>query len=335
MKSQHLLPVLAAAIGFAVAWAVKPSASAPSGNTVESQKPGAKNPPRNDSPRPRPSSMAGKRPKEVKAGDFPLADLADQGPKTRGEAKMLRLSEALGLTVDQQGAITKALEDAKSSVNSQLPVIQDLAVRGKTLEEALARIFTPEQLAKFEELRVRERENRIESRAQRALSQMIEEIDLSPGQRDDVLARLRQLAKEQVQSIPSSATLLLNTSMLPTDAKDPTVDAVLVLSRLAEEPPPPNDPMQAHRTVLARQRQELEEQLECFDGILTPGQMGQVHAAIAEKRATLELLKQPPPREEQSAPSQQSPQAQPSTPAPVAPPAAPSPEDAEEDEFSQ
>ena len=64
-----------------------------------------------------------------------------------------------------------------------------MATRGKMLEETLAKILTPEQLAKFEELRVRERENRIESRAQRSLAQVIEEIDLSPGQRDEVLAR--------------------------------------------------------------------------------------------------------------------------------------------------
>lgn len=325
MKSQQLLPLLAAAIGFAVAWAVKPAATAPAG-TSENAKPGAKSPPRIDSPRNKPSSVAEKRPKEVKAGDFPLADLADQGPKTRSEAKMLRLSEALGLAIDQQGSIIKALEDAKAAVDDKLPILQDLAVRGKALEDALAKILTPAQLATFEELRTRERENRIEARAQRTLSHMIEEIDLSPGQRDDVLARLRQAAKEQVQAIPASATLLLSTSMLPTDAKDPSVDTVLALARLGEDPPSPDNPLEAHQKVLARQRQEIEEQLQCFDGILTSGQMGQIHAAIAEKRATLELLKQHQPHEDE--------QANPA-PAPPAPPVPSSPADDEEDEFSE
>jgi hypothetical protein len=233
----------------------------------------------------------------VNAGDFPLADLAQKGPKTRVEAKMLRLSEALDLSIDQQGEIISALEEAKSSATDAVPVIQDMATRGKLLEAALAKILTPEQLAKFEELRVRERENRIESRAQRSLAHVIEEIDLSPGQRDDVLARLRQYSKEQIQSIPASATLLLNTSMLPTEAKDLSVDGILTLTRISEAPAAPDNPMEAHQIVINRQRQELEEQLQCFDGVLTTGQMGQVHAAIAEKQANLDKLRQPPPRD--------------------------------------
>ncbi len=324
MKSQHLLPLLAAAIGFTVAWAVKPAANAPAGTLSENGKPGLKNPPRIDSSKPRTPSMAEKRPKEVNAGDFPLADLAEQGPKTRSEAKLLRLSEALGLTIDQQGAIIKALEDAKAAANDNLPVIQDLAVRGKTLEDALSQILTAEQLAKFDELRTRERENRIEARAQRTLSHMIEEIDLSPGQRDDVLARLRLSVKEQVQAIPASATLLLSTSMLPTDAKDLSVDTVLALTRAGEDPPAPDDPLKAYQIVLKRQRQEIEEQLQSYDGILTAGQMGQIHAAIAEKRAALEYLKQ-----------RQTGEVEKPAPVPPAPPAPSSPEDDEEDEFAE
>jgi hypothetical protein len=294
MKSQHLLPVLAAAIGFSLAWAIKPGGSTGT-QPVTDDKPAAAKPARSDSPRDRASSTAGKRPKEVNAGDFPLADLADKGPKSRVEAKMLRLSEALDLSVEQQGQIISAMEEAKATATDGVPVIQDLAARGKVLEAALANILTPEQLAKFEELRVRERENRIESRAQRSLSSVIEEIDLSPGQRDEVLARLRQFAKEQVQSIPAAATLLLNTSMLPTESNELTVDGVLALTKISEEPLAPDNPMEAHQRVIQRQRQELEERLQCFDGILTPGQMGQVHAAIAEKRSNLEKLRNLPP----------------------------------------
>lgn len=297
MKTQQLLPVLAAAIGFSIAWVIKPAASVSTGTSTPEQQSGSNKPARNDSPRNRPTSAAEKRPKEVDAGDFPLADLAEQGPKTRVEAKLLRLSEALDLSIDQQGEIISALEEAKASATDTVPVIQDMAARGKALEAALTKILTTEQLAKFEELRVRERENRIESRAQRSLSQVIEEIDLSPGQRDDVLARLRQYAKEQIQSIPASATLLLNTSMLPTEAKDLSVDGVLTLTRISEAPAAPDNPMEAHRIVINRQRQELEERLQCFDGVLTAGQMGQVHAAIAEKQANLDKLRQPPARE--------------------------------------
>lgn len=320
MKSQHLLPVLAAAIGFAVAWTVKP-APAPVTTTATNGKTAAKPANRPENNRTRPAAISEKRPKEVKAGDFPLSDLADQGPKTRTEAKMLRLTEALDLSIDQQGEIISALEKAKAAESDSVPVIQDLAKRGNEIQDALEKILTPEQLAKFEELRVRERENRIEARAQRALSQTIEEVDLSPGQRDEVLARLRQYSKEQIQAIPAAATLLLNTSMLPTDSKDLNVDSVLMLTRISEEPPAPDDPLAAHQIVLKRQRQELEERLQCFDGILTAGQMGQVHAAVAEKRTTLETLRQKAAEVEAKAMTQ----APPESPQSQAPPAAPNP----------
>jgi hypothetical protein len=293
MKSHFLLPAIAAAIGFSLAWAIKPGGSGGNQPAPDDKSATAK-PTRGESPRTRPSAVSEKRPKEVNAGDFPLADIADKGPRSRVEAKMLRLSEALDLSVDQQGGIISAMEEAKAAATDGIPVIQDLASRGKVLEAALAKILTPEQLAKFEELRVRERENRIESRAQRSLSSVIEEIDLSPGQRDEVLARLRQYSKEQIQSIPAAATLLLNTSMLPTESKELTVDGVLALTKISEEPLAPDNPMEAHQRVIQRQRQELEERLQCFDGVLTPGQMGQVHAAIAESRSNLDKLRELP-----------------------------------------
>ena len=299
MKAQQLLPVLAAAIGFSLAWAIKPGGS-PANKTEGSNTAETTKAPRNDYSRTRPKSIIERKPKEVNAADFPLAEQADKGPKKRTEAKMLRLTEALDLTIDQQGEIISALEETKAAATDEVPIIQDLATRGKTLEETLAKILSPEQLAKFEELRVRERENRIEARAQRSLSQIIEEIDLSPGQREEVLARLRQYAKEQMQSIPASATLLLNTSMLPTASNDLTVDGVLVLARISEEPIAPDNPLEAHRRVIERQRQELEERLRCFDGVLTAGQMAQVYAAIAEKQNILNKLYQPPVRDDKA-----------------------------------
>ena len=300
MKSQHIVPVLAAAIGFAVAWAVKPAGTPATGSPATAEKPGSNKPMRSPQ-RDRAASVTEKRPKEVNAGDFPLADLAEKGPRNRNEAKMLRLSEALDLSIDQQGAIISALEAAKASIAEDVPVILDMAKRGSDLEDALAKILTPEQLAKFEELRVRERENRTEARAQSMLAKIIEEIDLSPGQRDEALARLRQYTKELIQSIPASATLLLSTSLLPTDTKDLSVESVLELTRISEDPPAPDDPIKAHEIMLNRQREALEEQLRCFDGILTPAQMGQVHAAIAERQAAIDKLRQAIPKEMPSA----------------------------------
>lgn len=307
MKSPYILPVLTAVAGFAIAWVAKPAAP-PVHVAGKAEESGSAKSQGRSGPAVRPSQDDGKNPKEVKASDFPLVDQAEQGPKTRDEARMLRLTEALGLTIDQQGSIISLIEDVQSKADGNVSVIQDLTTRGNAIEEALAKILSPEQLAKFEELRVRERENRAETRALRLLGGAIEDIDLSPEQREQVLERLRQKAKADMQTIPAAATLLLDKSMLPTNNKELSVDGVLLLSRMGEEITT-MDAGEAHQKVLDRQRQDLEDILRCYDGILTSGQMGQYQAALLEQRDILNRL--PRDTKPEGAPAQPQPEAQP------------------------
>ena len=292
MKSQHLIPVAAAAIGFAIAWVAKPAPDSPA--SVPPKDPGGQTSknhprPRPDSGRNRPEPAAGRKPEEVRAGDFPLVAQAENGPKTRSEAKMLRLAEALGLTVEQQGDIIQAVEESKNTAPGQAAGIEDLTIRGRKVEERLREILTPEQFGKFQEIRERERDNRIELGAARALAQALSEIDLSPGPRDEARARLRQTEKEKIQAVPASATLLLRTSVLPTSANELTMDGVLSLAKLAEAPPA-ESPETGQQQFIQRQKQALEEKLRVFDGILSPAQMGQYQAILAEQKAALDRV---------------------------------------------
>lgn len=299
MNPKFLLPVLTAAIGFALAWVAKPTGSGtPPPDTTQTAAPSKTTRTETKS---RLFPDDGKRPKEVKASDFPLADQADLGPKTRDEARMLRLTEALGLTIDQQGDLIKLVEDAQATINGDIPVIQDLANRGKMIEDGLAKVLSSEQLAKFQELRIRERENRIEVRAQQMLGLAITDTDLSPEQREQVLDRLRQRSKAELQSIPAAATLLLDKSMLPTHNKELSAEGVLLLAKMGEAPEHATDPMAAHNIVINAQRQDLEDVLKCFDGILTAGQMGQYQAGLIETRETLKRLPPDLPDPEQAA----------------------------------
>jgi hypothetical protein len=284
MKPNYLLPALAALIGFAIAWIAKPSSS-PAPVTIKTEEVTPKRPSRAER-NTRDSAASRKPPTEVRAKDFPLADLAEQGPKTRDEAKMLRLTEALGLSLDQQGAIIKLIEDTQAKIDGNLPVIEDLNTRGKMIEAGLASLLSPEQLAKFQELRIRERENRTELRAQKMLTSALEDIDISPEQREDILRRLRERSKTELQSIPAAATLLFDKSMLPTGKRELSVDGVLMLAKLNDQVIS-TDPMEAHNAVINSHRKQLEEMLACFDGILTGGQMGQYQAILYEQQQLL------------------------------------------------
>jgi hypothetical protein len=287
-----LAPTITAAIGFALAWTLKPTGHQAVGSVDSSENTSAQAKPSSRPSRPERGlrSAAEARPKEVDSTDFPLADAADAGPKERGEARLNRLTEALGLSIGQQGKIIAAVESARENVNPDAATLDDFNTRGKQIEAVLAETLSADQLAKFREMRDRERDNMIEVRAQRALGGSIEEIDVSPGQREELLSRLRQLEMKRYQQIPDAATLLLNSSILPTQESEIDIDGVLAIARLDEIKADPNDPVATHQAVLTSQRRELEERLACFDGILTPAQMGQLHAMIAEQKAVYDRL---------------------------------------------
>ncbi|MES2474604.1 MAG: hypothetical protein V4640_02405 [Verrucomicrobiota bacterium] len=285
----YLLPAATALVGFSIAWIAKPVTTAPA-TIVQSNNTTA---PERTSPRPdiRESASTTERPTEVKASDFPLAEQAEAGPKSTEEAKLLRLSEALALSVDQQGTIVQLVRDVQATVDVNLSALEDISKRGKAIEEGLQKILTPEQFAKFQEIQIRERDNRTELRAQRMLADTIEFIDLSPEQREDVIDRLRQKSKSDLQSIPAAATLLFDKSILPNGGKELSPDGLLLLAQMGEEIST-GSPEEVHAKVMNRHKQELEEILKCYDGILTPGQMGQYYAALAEKKVTMERMRE-------------------------------------------
>ena len=289
MKPNALLPVATALIGFSLAWIAKPGGTTVAKEAEKTEPAAPVKSPRTEA-NPRTSSTSSKRPVEVKISDFPLVDQAEKGPKTGEEAKMLRLSEALGLSFDQQSSLIQLVTDSQAKMNMDLSAIEDLATRGKGVEEGLRKIFTPEQFAKFQEIQDRLRDNRTEIRAQKQLAEAIEIIDLSPEQREEVASRLRQKSKADLQAIPAAATLLFSNSLLPGSGKELNVDGVLMLNQMGEKAVMGN-PDVVHQNVMNRHKQELEEILKCFDGILTPAQMGQYQASIAEKRETMERLR--------------------------------------------
>ncbi len=284
----YLFPAVTALIGFSLAWTLKPTGTTDSQAGAAADIASAPRP--RPDPGPRDASGPGSRIPEVNVGDFPLADAAERGPQSAEEAKMLRLTEALDLSIDQQGSIIQLVEDVRATIDMDVSAIEDLTERGKAIEEGLRNILTAEQFAAFQEVQLRERDNRTELRAQRILADTIEFIDLGPGQREEVMNRLRQKSKADLQTIPAAATLLFDKSLLPTGGKELSPDGVLLLAKMGEEATL-GDPQQVHEKVVNQQKQELEEILKCFDGILTPGQMGQYHAALSEKEENLRRIR--------------------------------------------
>lgn len=288
MKSSFLLPTVTALVGFSIAWVAKPGQPVSSSGASASA-------PTDSSRAARPANASrtpdAKRSNSVNPKDFPLADQLAAGPKTRSEARMMRLAEALGLSIDQQGSIVGLVETVQATANPDASVIEDLSTRGKAIEDGLKKLLTPEQFAKLQEMRDRERDNRYEMRAQSMLNTALADVDLSADQRDEVLDRLRQKAKADLQVIPASATMLLDNSMLPTGGKELSVDGVLVLNDLGQEINKA-DPIQNQEAIQTAKRVELERLLECFDGVLTPAQIAQYQAVISEQNSVIDRMRE-------------------------------------------
>lgn len=306
MKLSLVLPILTALAGFGLGWLVKPAPDSASPTlppvAASSPKP-AGNPvpavvPPNGTPAPartisaRPVREIGGRGVDVGAGAGKTA--------AKSAAKLQRLTEALGLSDEQQAALTKLIEENQKAFLAGYPepsagpgkIIEHIAATGVALEKSLVSMLSPDQLSALEELRKRERENRIEATAQRELANLTEVTDLDPGQRDKILAQLRKAGTNELGSIPASLALVLDSSVLPLGSSAPSAQTVQTLRQLASSQAP-EDPEALHARLIENQQRQLEQRLNLVRDILTPAQLAQYQAAIAEQQAIYERMVPP------------------------------------------
>ena len=307
MKSP-LFVVLALAAGFAGGWIAKPAPAAPpvaENPPAPSPKPTAPKPTRPDGapPRPAPPAVQPLPPDiPVRAGVLPGGPAAE----SMDAAKMARLGEVLGLDAEATDKLRKILDDCRKppDVDPAKPVgpkdtFDHLTKTADTLEKALAGLFTPEQAAKFAELRQRERENRVESKAQNALARIAETTDLTKEQREQVLTTLRRTATEDLDSLPATVSLLASPSVLPLGSAGMPVDSMIELSRLTgPDAPADNGAMFARMNEMKLAR--ADAQLAALKPLVSAAQYAQLEAAASKQRAIRQRILQPPPAPNES-----------------------------------
>ena len=300
MKPSLVIPLLTLFVGFAGGWLAKPT---PAASEVA--------PSKSSSPRPLTN-----RPATAEVNPSPLGPLPGPGgisrnpgaeispppteaaAESRNAAKLQRFIEAIGLSETQQADLTKLIAETAAaytasdsdSPRSAQETLDHLAACSAKLEKSLGTLLTPEQAAKFAELRQRELGNRIESRANRELGRLSEITDLSATQRDQILTQLRQSSAAEVNAIPPSYALMLNSSVLPLGQHALPEQAVLTLTALATNATDA-DPSAGHDKIIADQRKKIEERINWLKPILTPAQLAQYQAAAAEQRAIHDVIK--------------------------------------------
>ncbi len=302
MKPSAVVPVLALLAGFAGGWLAKPAPAPVAGAPVR--------PPARVHPSVPvgPVGPAGELPQPPRmdrspndASPLPGDASAGPSPISRDAAKMLRVVEALGLSETQQTDLEKILAETRKAYTggastkaiSAKETLELVSACGATLEKSLTALLTPEQAAKFAELRQRERDNRIEAKTHRELGQLSEITDLSPAQRDQVLAQLRQATVAELSAIPASYSLMLDSSVLPLGSHAMPEQSILVLSQVADTDGS-SDPEASHAKLIAEQRRRLDERLTWLKPILSPAQLAQYQASVAEQHAIHDQMIPPP-----------------------------------------
>jgi len=230
----------------------------------------------------------------------PITDVVERGRKleeAKVAAKMQRFAEAIGLTVVQQAELKKVItENEKAFVangtGEAKETLGSLVSGGSALEKALAALLTPGQTTAFAELRKRENDNRIEATAQRNLGNLTEITDLSAEQRDKALEVLRQATAAEVAAMPSCLSLILDSSILPLGCQAASEQSIQTL-RLIAEAPELSEPRAQHAKLIENQRRKLEERVNLLKAILTPGQLAQYQATLAERYAIQDLMVPP------------------------------------------
>ena len=298
MKYSVVLPLVATVVGFCLGWLVKPQSEpvitqrplATSQTPKAPAKPALEPPVQ---PPPGPALRPG-------AAGKPDAEFREKAGTARNSAKMLRFAEALGLSAAQQEDLTQLIDGSlkpASTGQAARPVgagevLDQFAARAAALEQGLAKLLTPEQSAAFAELRQRERDNRVETTAQRELGNLTEVTDLTAEQRDKVLALLRTSSAAEAGAIPPSLALILDSSVLPLGSDAPSAQSIENLSQLAAALAP-GDPAAPHAKLIENQRRELDERLNRLKDVLTPAQVAQYRAAIAEQHAIQDTMMPP------------------------------------------
>ena len=296
MKLSLVLPLVTAGVGFGLGWLIKPPADPATPKVPPATAPVVKATPK-PSPAANPPPAPPAPPEQVRPAPAsePTAAAAERKEKltqAKTAAKMLRLAEAVGLSEAQQADLAKLIAASQKVASAGQPgqpvaandVLEQFAASATALENGLASLLTPEQAAAFDQLRNRERDNRIETTAQRELGDLTEVTDLSAEQRDKVLAQLRQASATALAAVPAPLALVLDSSVLPLGPLAPSAQSIQTLRQLADGQAP-DDPAALHAKLIESQRRQLDARLALIKDILTPAQLAQYQATVAEQFA--------------------------------------------------
>ena len=214
------------------------------------------------------------------------------------KARLARLSEALGLSAEQQETLKNMLDirrdgfrSLQGSSSDPATAIQQAGISEKNFMEDVKKVLDAEQVAAFESFKQREKDNDIEARAQRDVADLIGQIDLSDQQREQALAVMRQLSETAAAKRPAGWDLMNEAVGMLGGSQAAVMDE---LGGVMDDPSIMKDPQAVQRKLLETQRATAEARVAALKSILTPGQLAQYRANLETRSALMENFTPPP-----------------------------------------
>jgi len=311
MNLRLLIPIGTAVAGFALAWLVKPSpesGASPSLLQSDRGKRAGSGPDTGDSGRDHGSRPVLNRPAlpglDPGAPDQALLARVDRAFKDaasqRERAKLIRLTEAVGLTDEQLDQFEALLAERRhqppipgfNSGVSPKETLDRATEAAKAFDAKFRALLTPDQALALSGYRERQEDNRAEARAQRELSDVIDRIDVTPQQRQSVLEVLKASAAAEQAKLPEGAGLLLESSPTMMGGGAFSQQSIDAMTLLGNDPEVAKDPLALSRKMQERQHEQMMARAESLATILTPAQMIQYRAAIDSQSAGAAALNQ-------------------------------------------
>lgn len=229
MKSKVVILVLAIILGVGIGWLIKPgpetsaSTEATKGKipTREVAQPAVTASSNNDSrdeesapaPKVQTQTMVFGNGKELTAAEKAMQDQISKAMTDRqekvDERKIKALIEKLGLDGDQEAALRGYFSDQRNNIaglfSGKSSSASSMSNLSETkLDDLMAEVLSDEQKETYEEVKVAEREKKVESRALKDLAKLNGIIDLRPEQKDAVYEVLYEDAGSKVDKAAES-----------------------------------------------------------------------------------------------------------------------------------
>jgi hypothetical protein len=218
--------------------------------------------------------------------------------KDRAEgARLTRLSEALGLSPEQQATLEVLLANRRDGFRnlqgagtSRAEMVEQANLAEQRFQEDVKKLLDDEQVAAFDDYRQREKDNDIQARAQRELADLIGLVDLSPAQRDQALAVLQELSTESINKRPPGWSIMSETMDVLGGRQSSAFEE---MGDFLDDPAALANPQDFHRKLVESRQAAADAKISRLRSILTPGQLSQYQSTLQARSSFLEQFTPP------------------------------------------